>query len=895
MKLDITDPLFLLSAESGLSVTQLNNEAAEGNPGFTEPQTFLKTGEPIPIVFCERRTIDSVTAGGVFVMPKATEGFFRNSVLLNTTVEPLSGGGVEYHYSLDELVTIRYHLVVSEGDIGTLQLNDLFYGPNRIGSWVMAYNARASTWEPGNEIDNFIDVELTENSDGDYDWPSSPVSFYQYKAGGAIYMFPEASTDPTVFVTAPHKERVFPTFCGTSGSYSGLTTLSFSYTFKNREEIDHHVNIFVRQGMEVTRLLDDTVDSSDNYADLAKYLMTQNNRLASDLIDNDSLIVAANFTETNQFHFNGIVSQSENLLDWLQRTSEHFLLRLTNTGGKLGLIPRVPYNTDYTIKTTQITPEFTFTEDHVVPGGFEIEYISLEDREPVCFVVSWRQQPDDDFGLVRTLKVKYENQADDGPFVNIDMSNYCVKENHAAKVGAYKLAQRQYIAHQLRLTVREQSYNTFLAVGDIVRVRLRRETKAGEEEYFDKMHEINRISRTFNGSITYDLTHFPIDSQGRSLVALAVNAAVGAGNVIDVGRSDYDGDDSGNTSATGILRTEGDVGNPPSLTDTQYEAPEPTEEDSSFPADTISTNPVDPFDDSIDEIGGFGGNVTTISGEVVSSFYGYPETGDILAFDPAGIGGPEPFVVWKEDGVEIDGASGLSETLTITSDMIGSEITAEAYYPDPGSSNRLVSGSDQGYGEPVTSPAVEAVNFVADSAVVTGYTDTPAVGDDLAYSPACAGAFIEWYKIDVNTGLNTLIGSGIGATLAVTQALLDEGVQVVGIGKCPNGDYTRSDTVNMFGPLIECPGGSDSGGQGTFSRVIDVGTAYPASFTFTYTAFVIKDRFVISGAATFDTGFVSGENLQATVQKTSANRYITVTVYAPTSGTAWEYSVGCAS
>ena len=32
-------------------------------------------------------------------------------------------------------------------------------------------------------------------------------------------------------------------------------------------------------------------------------------------------------------------------------------------------------------------------EEHVVDGGFEIEYISLEDRQPVCFVVQWRQQP----------------------------------------------------------------------------------------------------------------------------------------------------------------------------------------------------------------------------------------------------------------------------------------------------------------------------------------------------------------------------------------------------------------------------------------------------------------------------------------------------------------------
>ncbi len=91
------------------------------------------------------------------------------------------------------------------------------------------------------------------------------------------------------------------------------------------------------------------------------------------------------------------------------------------------------------------------------------------------------------------------------------------------------------------------------------------------------------------------------------------------------------------------------------------------------------------------------------------------------------------------------------------------------------------------------------------------------------------------------------------------------------------------------------PGGGDSGGQGGSTKVIDVGTAYPASFTFTWTAYTIPDRFIISGAATYDSGFVSGTNIPVTVQKTSANRYITVQVQAPTEGTAWNYTVGCAS
>jgi hypothetical protein len=185
---------------------------------------------------------------------------------------------------------------------------------------------------------------------------------------------------------------------------------------------------------------------------------------------------------------------------------------------------------------------------------------------------------------------------------------------------------------------------------------------------------------------------------------------------------------------------------------------------------------------------------------------------------------------------------------------------------------------------------------------ITGYTGTPGTGDTLSFDPGCPNPLIKWYKININTGNVTFIGSGVSATLEVTEALQTEGVRVYAEGCCPDpsqpGGYAvckKSDEVDVFDEIIDCPGGDDAGNQGTFTKVINVGSAFPASFTFTYTAFVIQDRFVISGAASLDTGFVSGENVNVTVQKTSADPYITVTVFAPFQGTEWNYTVGCAS
>ena len=788
MSIRVQDPLFLLSAQTGLSVNELQVEAAAGNPDLEKDQEALKTGEPIPILFCRFRN----GSGGVMVQPKMTEAYFSNSVVETE----LSTNASTSFTTPVERVQVKYLLVLSEGDMAQLQIRDLFHGTCRHGTFNQVYNGRAGTWNPGNNIYQFFDYTAAQNATyGYYEFDLSTLQAgesVEYP-GANNYYYKGTSTAFSALASLPRKDYGFPTFCGTSGTYSGLTTLSFERDFdgiRQFDELKKTINVFVRNGLKVTRLVDGVTAGSDNYVDLVKYLFQSNNRLADDLIDDAALTTAAKFTDASGFFFNGQLIKSQNLLDWLQSTSVNFLLRLSNSGGKFGLLPRLPYNTDHTIKTTQVTPEFTFTEEHVIDGGFEVSYISLEDREPVCFVVHWRQQPEANFGLVRTVQVRYANEATNGPFVSIDMSNYCTTEDHAVKVGAFRLAQRKFITHHLRLTVRERSYNASLVIGDLVRVRLRRETSEGEVEYHDKLYEINRIEKTFASTIVYDLTHFPIDTQGRSIVAREVVAASGAGNTINVGRTTFDCDENSSTDTTLIGTGSGGGGTLPPAEDTELDIDQPGPEDIDSPYPDGPDNPLDPFE-SLDD--------------------------------------------------------------------------------------------------PSDTP-------------IQGYTGTPEAGDVLTYSPPCANAMIRWYKVNINTGEVTLIGSGVGASLTVTQAMQQEGIRIYAEGYCPDpsspdgyGQPITSDLLDVFDEIEDCPGGSDSGGQGTFTRIFNVGTAYPATFTFVWTAYSIQDRFVISGAAELDTGFVSGSNQIVTVEKTSANPYITVTVYAPSSGTAWNYTVGCAS
>jgi hypothetical protein len=256
----------------------------------------------------------------------------------------------------------------------------------------------------------------------------------------------------------------------------------------------------------------------------------------------------------NGFTCNIEIRESTNYSDFVARLAPYFLLSESNAGGKRGLRPLLPVTAGGAIKTTAITAEYTFTEDAVLPGTFEINYLSLADKQPFVAQVIWRQQLESDIGIIRTAEVRYSGTAETGPYESHDLSTFCTSEDHAVKVGAYILAKRMYTTHTIRFAARPQEHNTIISAGDIIRVRLARDNTTYANSVHDYLYQVERITKTLAGDVNYEATHFPIDDQGRSLIALDVAAAVGTGSIIPSGRTGVSCD--ANSSSDGSIPSE---------------------------------------------------------------------------------------------------------------------------------------------------------------------------------------------------------------------------------------------------------------------------------------------------------------------------------------------------
>ena len=621
MTLQISDPLALLPYQTGLVAPPLVEGAAQGQSLLDSPQRAIVLGEPVPIVFGRRINGN----GGVFVSPGATEGRFQNDGVTNE-------------------LTVRYQLVLSEGDIPPLQLRDVFQRACRVGTWAQAYNARAGDWTPGNFI--------------------VPV------AGAVAWNA--------------------PFYTGTGGTYANLTTLSYLNTHADGDQTwDKQVHAFVRQGMQVTRILDNTFGSSNNLIDLALYLIRQTSRFPEAMIDLDGMEAAAKFTDANGLLYNGIFDESTNLEDWLQNIARSFLLRISDRGGKKSFRPRLPVNTNGTIFTDAVPWTFTFTEEHVLPDGFEIDYISLADRKPICAQMLWRQQPDNDIGIIRSTEVRFIGEAIDGPFEQYDLSKFCTSENHAVKVGAYEVGRRKFIEHTLRLQVRPSSFNPTIALGDIVRVELRRESTEGQVTLHNYLYEVERINRNISGRVELDLTHFPVNAQGQSILGLYVLNAVGAGFELPTGRDDFQcdipGRDDDETPLT--LDPYTDPGLPPA-SDFSFSMPDPFNPAPGTPFDPTPAPPGGGF-------GGTGGPANPpdpleedlpLAIEGGSGPDGAPVAGDILTIPEICPGMKTNWYLCDPNGGCTLVASGLELVeLIVLPEYTDFTIYGEGCCPDPGS------------------------------------------------------------------------------------------------------------------------------------------------------------------------------------------------------------------
>jgi hypothetical protein len=467
----ISQQLGQLQANSAAAVAAMaaQDRTATSDVDLLAPIQAMALGAAVPVVFARRRTGGT---GGVMVQPRATECRFSNTT--NT-------------------ITVSYHCVLGDGQMGPVQVRDVRNGLSRQGSFSQNYNTRAGTWTPGN------------------------------RAG--------------VFYAIGEELQTFPFICGGGGDYKGLSTIEFSNSYPvDSQNWKQAWNIFLRSGLiiERGRLVDSVVGPSDNICDLLIWALVKSGRLTEAEIDMDAMLKAAQFIEANQLYCNAEFAETTDLTDFITNILPSFLLRDVTIGGKFAVIPLLPTNPDGTLLTGEVTIDWDLTEEVILPGGYSEQQGEAATRGALEVIATWRQQTSDVHPpLNRTLTIG--QAGDDSPAVEtMELRGYCTSVRHAAVAAGYRHAVRTLAGGTATVRVAHGDHSGYLRAGQIVRTTLQVATEWEPSGFLSSTWQLDTVALASDGSETLQLRAFPLLPDGSSLLTQRVIAARDGAQDVDL-------------------------------------------------------------------------------------------------------------------------------------------------------------------------------------------------------------------------------------------------------------------------------------------------------------------------------------------------------------------------
>jgi hypothetical protein len=313
-------------------------------------------------------------------------------------------------------------------------------------------------------------------------------------------------------------------YCGTGGSYSGLTTVSLVKKYPAGDEgWKRQAHLFIRQGQPIHRLIEGTPGATNLFPDVAHHLLIASGRVPSQLIDVPGLTAAARFCAANGITFDGVIANPSNVREYLNLLAPLHLLRVTDRWGMLGLRPALPVTIAHAIDTSPLTPVMAFDESN--SSDFQITRRPISDRKPFAALVLWRDQPENDVGVTQATEVRYAGTAIDGPYEDLDGAEFMTRELHAVRAGALRVAQRRNITHDASWVVTPTPQIAALRAGDIVRMDRARNPVVGAPGVWSYLYEVERIGGPLLGPWTIEASHHPVDDAGCSILAREVAGA----------------------------------------------------------------------------------------------------------------------------------------------------------------------------------------------------------------------------------------------------------------------------------------------------------------------------------------------------------------------------------
>jgi len=356
--------------------------------------------------------------------------------------------------------------------------------------------------------------------------------------------------------------------------------------------------LYMKNGVNVERLTDGGTGPSNLFTDLAYYLLTNSDIgvggiISQELIDRTQLAATGAYLRANGLFFDDVIAEGTNVRSYLVSKAPSMLCNLATKNGVFSIEPALPINSNNIIDGTIKVPiRAIFTDGNIIEDSFALEYLPLEERKMFQATVLYRKERENQFPEERTVTVCYKGD-NNKPFEEFDMS-HVTSTSHAIKIAKYFLSLRKHVTHSvsfktmpdgnalqpgdwIKVATASSPYNpvsngivkadgtvvstepltagtypvfywdqvsSTIAEGDLVIDATGKATsllgtifsvKSAVSSNYENVYQIEALDIDQDGIVGIKATEFPVDSQGRSIIAQDVTPLSGQFDVLSDG------------------------------------------------------------------------------------------------------------------------------------------------------------------------------------------------------------------------------------------------------------------------------------------------------------------------------------------------------------------------
>jgi hypothetical protein len=294
---------------------------------------------------------------------------------------------------------------------------------------------------------------------------------------------------------SPEHEIVYVNECLANESlaeYYGISTLALTVKSSGQLGGIGQIRAWVPTGISVYRLIEGDNKPSNLFADLVYYLLTSKsqgvgNVVPTELIDIDSLRIAANFQRANRIFFDGVVEDSESFRSFLYDNAALQLCNFTIKNGRFGMMPALPYDSNYEISVSPIAVDQIFTAGNIIQDSLQVQYIDAAQRSNFRALVSWRVTVENDLPTQASALVDWADIPEGSRATtqqSFDLTDFCTNRAQALLTARFLLSIRRRVTHTV----------SFKTVPDALGIQ--------PGSYIRVITESTSYSATNNGGIT---------------------------------------------------------------------------------------------------------------------------------------------------------------------------------------------------------------------------------------------------------------------------------------------------------------------------------------------------------------------------------------------------------